>query len=139
MNKLIVLLMTILLGCSSAQFKPTVTNDTVTSNYPKLMVQIHKDLPNKGKKKHTWYWQAEGGEGIAVRIEKSSTWMRAGYSYYSLEQILTNNNYFPILPIFINDHKWMEFAYVNINDFLHTGYFTRKEDYFIKEQSKKMS
>ena len=57
--------------------------------------------------------------------------MRGGYSYYSLEQILTNINYKHLEPVFINDHKWMKYAFVNENDFLHTGYFTRNDDHFI--------
>ena len=57
--------------------------------------------------------------------------MRGGYSYYSLEQILTNINYKSLDPVFVNDHKWMKYAFVNEEDFLHTGYFTRKDDYFI--------
>ena len=129
MKKLIIIFMTILLGCATAQIKPSATDDMFTSDYPKLMVQINKDVLNKGKEKHIWYWQVGHGEGIAVNIAKK-THYRVDY-YYSLEQILTNIKYFALDPVLIKDHEWMKYAFVNENDFLHTGYFTRKDDYFI--------
>jgi hypothetical protein len=121
--------MTLLLGCATAQIKPSVTDDMFTSDYPKLMVQIHKDVLKKGKEKNSWYWQIGNGEGIAVNVARE-THYNVDY-YYSLEKILTNIKYIPLDPVFINDHKWMKYAFVNENDFLHTGYFTRKDKFFI--------
>ena len=130
MKKLIVIFMSILLGCAAAQNKPSVTDDMFTSDYPKLMVQIQKDVLNKGKKKQSWYWGVGSGEGIAVNITRGRH-LTANHFYYSLEQILTNINCLDLDSVFINDHKWVQYAFVNKKGFLHTGYFTRKDDYFI--------
>ena len=44
---------------------------------------------------------------------------------------MSNINYICLDAVLINDHKWMKFGFVNEEDFLHTGYFTRKDQYFI--------
>ena len=54
--------MTILFGCTTAQIKTTATDYAFSSNHPKLMVQIHKDVLNKGKKKDYWFWETIGNE-----------------------------------------------------------------------------
>ena len=89
MKKLIVILMTILFGCTTAQIEPSATDDMFTSIYPKLMVQIHKVVLNKGKEGHIWYWRVYGGEGIAVNISKH---IHANIDYYySLEHRFSRN------------------------------------------------
>lgn len=130
MKKIIIILLAVLLGCTTAQIKPSVTDDMFTSYYPKLMVQIHKTVLNKGNKGHIWYWQVNGGQGIAINIDKHRYMSNIDY-YYSLEQILSEINCIGLDSAFINDHKWMKYAFVNEEDFLHTGYFTRKDQYFI--------
>ncbi|MCP4691325.1 MAG: hypothetical protein GY859_24985, partial [Desulfobacterales bacterium] len=52
--------------------------------------------------------------------------------FYSLEQIATNVRYDFLGAVYVGGHKWAKFAFVNKNDYLLTGYFTRKDKNFIQ-------
>ena len=55
------------------------------------------------------------------------------YDYFdSIEQIAANLNMINLDAVYFNDHKWIKYAQGPENEsFLCTGYFTRKDDYFI--------
>jgi hypothetical protein len=49
-----------------------------------------------------------------------------------LEHILRNQGSFALGSVSIGKATWEKYAYVNDQEYLHTGLFTRKDDYFIK-------
>jgi len=80
---------------------------------------------NKGKKGKGWWWHINQGEGIRVEIYKERH-HGGGYTYFALNQVLWQLNFVNFGSIFINDHKWVKFVNVNKNNYLQTGYLTRK-------------
>jgi hypothetical protein len=130
----------VLLGCAGMQPQRTFENSTFTSDFPELCVKIHKSyIFNQGKesKKYAksqvdrWWWEVAGGTGVGIVIDRYHKSTSFDY-YYGLETILRNWNRIPLETILINDHSWMKYAYVNKQNYLHTGFFTRKDDYFIQ-------
>jgi len=129
----------LLISCAGVQPQRTFDGEYFTSNAPPLKVQIlHPEIKDSGNKAknykniriNRWWWYLGSREGIAVSITK---YTGKQYDYYfSLEHILRNQNSFPLGSVSIEKSTWEKYAYVNDQQYLHTGLFTRKDDYFIK-------
>ena len=130
----------VLLGCASVQHQRTFENNTFTSDFPELCVKIHRSyIWNQGKESkrygksqvELWWWEVVRGTGVGIVLEKYHRSTSFDY-YYSLEAITTNRNSIPLETLLINDHRWLKYAYVDEQKYLHTGFFTRKDDFFIE-------
>jgi hypothetical protein len=128
-----------LISCSSVQPQRTFDGENFTSNTPPLKVQIlHSEIKDSGNKAknyknvrvNSWWWYLGNREGIAVSIAK---YTGKGFDYYySLEHILRNQGNHPLGSVSIGKSMWEKYVFVNDQQYLHTGLFTRKDDYLIK-------
>jgi hypothetical protein len=129
----------LLWGCAGTQPQRIFKGNTFTSDFPKLKVKIHeshkweqgKKSKRYGKEQHeSWWWRVSSKEGVGIAFmiyHRSTTF---DY-YYSLEDITGNWGRIPLEPLHIDGHRWLKYAYVNDQKYLHTGFFTRKGDCFI--------
>ncbi len=129
----------LLLGCAGMQPQRTFEDNTFTSDSPKLCVKIHKSyIRNQGNESKRsgeaqidrWWWRVASKEGVGIAFKMYGHSTRRDY-YYSLERVTRNWGRIPLEPLLINEHKWLKYAYVNEQKYLHTGFFTRKGDCFI--------
>lgn len=129
----------VLLGCAGTQPLRTFENNTFTSDLPKLCVKIHKSyIWDKGKKRDRfgemqrdhWWWRVASKEGVGIIFDMFGHSTRLDY-YYSLEQVTRNEGGIPLESVLIDEHRWLKYAYINEQKYLHTGFFTRKGDCFI--------
>ncbi len=136
---LTILFLGLLLGCAGMKPQRTFENNTFTSDLPKLKVKIHKSyIWNQGDKSRrygksqvdSWWWHVASKEGVGIVIDRYYKSTSHDY-YYSLEHITVNMKSIPLEPVHIDGHKWLKYAHVNEQKYLHTGYFTRKGDCFI--------
>ena len=129
----------IFLGCAGMQPQRTFENNTFISDFPELSVKIHRSyIGDQGKESkrygklqvELWWWEVAGGTGVCITIDRYHRSTSHDY-YLSLESIATNWDRIPLETLLINDQRWLRYAYVNEQKSLHTGFFTRKDDYFI--------
>jgi hypothetical protein len=129
----------LLWGCAATPPQRAFKGNTFTSDFPKLKVKIHKStIWNQGKNSKRsgeaqidwWWWSVRKEEGVGVVFNMYGHSTRRDY-YYSLETIARNWDRIPLKPLLINEHKWLKYAYVTEQKYLHTGFFTRKGDCFI--------
>ena len=129
----------VLLGCTGMQPQRTFENNTFISDFPELCVKIHKsNIRNQGNESkrygqlqvERWWWKVANREGVGIVIGTIRKSLNFDY-YYSLEQITRNWGRLPYETLLINGHRWLRYIYVNEQKYLHTGFFTRKDDCLI--------
>jgi hypothetical protein len=122
-------------GCASTQNQARFTENTFFCDYPKLEVQILKNVLNqteKSKQGSGWrrtshFFKTDSGEFVAIRIwryrhNSSSEWRSSD------EQILMNMGAVPLERIKINNKIWVKFAYIKFEKYVDFGYFKRMDN-----------
>jgi hypothetical protein len=125
-----------IVGCASVQNQSSFKENTFFCDYPKLKVQILKNVLQQTEKskqgrnhRRTNHWFRTGsGEFVGVEIwrfrhSSSTTW-----DYSSDKQILIDMDMVPLGPIKIDNKTWIKFAYVKFENYVQFGYFKRMDN-----------
>ena len=123
------------IGCAGlAPNRQLIGNDFV-SDYPPLQITLAPNF-QEGRKDHEhgtniWQYTFESGNGINIEIYHHNRALGHDF-YYSLDQIAGNSDMVNLGAVRPDGHRWLKFANSSDdNSWLFTGYFTRKDDYFI--------
>jgi hypothetical protein len=106
----------------------TFENNTFTSDFPELCVKIHRSyIWDEGKESkryrksqvERWWWEVVLGTGVGIVIDRYHRSTSFDY-YYPLETVATNRDKIPFETLLINGHRWLKYAYVDEQKYLHT-------------------